>query len=165
MVYILMGVAGCGKSSVGKMLSEELLKPFFDADSFHSPKNIARMKNAETLSSTDRAPWLLSLNQKIREWNKAGGAVLACSALKESYRRILAKGNDVCFIFLDGEKELIAQRVSSRKGHFFSEKLLQPQFDILEKPAYGMKVSIAHSVEEICQEILNRLENADGKQK
>ncbi len=160
-----MGVAGCGKSSVGKMLSDALLKPFFDADNFHSPKNIIKMKNGKALKSEDRTSWLLSLNQKIKKWNEARGAVLACSALKESYRRILSKDNDVYFIFLDGEKELITQRVTSRKGHFFSETLLQTQFDILEKPAYGMKVSIAQSVEEICHEILDELENTDAKRK
>ena len=165
MVYILMGVAGCGKSSVGKMLSEELLKPFFDADKFHFSKNIDKMKNEQALSDEDRVSWLFFLNQKIREWNKARGAVLACSALKESYRTIIGKGNDVFFIFLDGEKELIAQRISSRKGHFFSGKLLQTQFDILEKPAYGMQVSIAHSVQEICHEILDTLENTDARRK
>ena len=160
-----MGVAGCGKSSVGKMLSKELFKPFIDADSFHSSKNIEKMKNGKPLSNKDRTSWLFSLNQKIMEWNKAKGAVLACSALKESYRIILAKGNDVHFIFLDGEKELIMERVSSRKGHFFSAKLLKTQFNILEKPAYGMQVSITQSVQEICQEILDILENTNAKRK
>jgi carbohydrate kinase (thermoresistant glucokinase family) len=154
MVYVLMGVAGCGKSTVGRVLSKKLVKPFFDADDYHPWENVIKMKREIALNDMDRGPWLLTLNQKICEWNNAGGGILACSALKEKHRCILAKDNDVLFVVLEGSKELIAQRLSARKEHYFSNTLLQSQFECYERPAYGMKVSIAQSVEEICQQIL-----------
>ena len=154
MVYVLMGVAGCGKSTVGRMLSKKLVKPFFDADDYHPWENVIKMKKGIALNDMDRDPWLLTLNQKICELNNAGGGILACSALKEKHRCILAKGNDVRFVVLEGSKKLIAQRLFERKEHYFSNTLLQSQFECYERPAYGIKVSIAQSVEETCQQIV-----------
>jgi carbohydrate kinase (thermoresistant glucokinase family) len=157
MIYVLMGVAGCGKSSVGKRLSKKLVKPFFDADDYHPWKNVIKMKKGVALNDVDREPWLLTLNQKICEWNNAGGGILACSALKEKYRCILAKDNDISFVVLEGSKELIAQRLFARKGHYFSKTLLQSQFECYERPVYGIKISIANSVEDICQQIVESI--------
>ena len=100
MVYILFGVSGSGKTTIGKLLSKILQKPFFDADDYHTSENILKIENMLALTDKDRESWLIYLNKLIAKWNKEGGAILACSALKEEYRSMLAKGNNVAFIFL-----------------------------------------------------------------
>ena len=159
MVIILCGVAGSGKSTIGKTLSEKLNYPFHEGDDYHSAENITKMKQGIPLSDADRFEWLTSLNQKISIWNKQGNAILACSALKKNYRMILARGNQVIYIFLMGEKTLIKKRISKRKGHFFPIELLQSQFYILEVPTCGIHVSIENSVENITDQILEALIN------
>ena len=157
MVIILCGVAGSGKSTIGKTLSEKLNYSFHEGDDYHSAENITKMKKGIPLSDSDRFEWLTNLNQKISIWNKQGNAILACSALKKNYRKILAQGNQVTYIFLMGEKTLINKRFPKRKGHFFPIELLQSQFDILEVPTCGIHVSIKNSVENITDQILEAL--------
>ena len=97
-----MGVSGSGKSSVGIYLAKTLSIPFYDADYYHSDSNIQKMKKGQSLNDSDRIPWLKLLSSNIKDWNSKGDAVLACSALKEKYRLLLSKNNEVTFIFLDG---------------------------------------------------------------
>ena len=102
-----MGVSGSGKTSVGLYLSRIFSIPFYDADDFHNDLNIQKMKKGYSLINLDRMPWLKLLSSKIKEWNSKGDLILACSALKESYRKILSNNNEITFIFLDGSYDLI----------------------------------------------------------
>ena len=165
MVYILFGVSGSGKTTIGKLLSKILQKPFFDADDYHTHENILKMENMHALTDKDRESWFIYLNKLIAKWNKEGGAILACSALKEKYRSMLAEGNNVSFIFLEGDQELISKRIITRKGHFFPIELLQSQYDILEIPTYGIRVKVNQSPEDVCKEIYTAIKAENVKYK
>lgn len=136
-----MGVSGSGKTTVGKLLAQQLNIPFYDADEFHPQSNIDKMTAGQPLDDSDRKPWLELLSQKIFTWDRKRGAVLACSALKESYRSILSSQLQLHWVFLEGSKELIKHRMKER-AHFFPEQLLQSQFDTLEVPDYGIHADI-----------------------
>lgn len=111
-----MGVSGCGKTTIGKQLALEQGLPFFDADNFHPKANIEKMKNNLALNDSDRLPWLNTLAEKIYEWENNEGAVLACSALKESYRAILtSKQSNILWVFLTGTFDLIIDRLKKGK--------------------------------------------------
>ena len=124
MVYIIMGVSGCGKTTVGKILAEKFAMKFYDADDFHSENSIKKMQNLIPLEDEDRIPWLLNLAVRIRQWNKGEGAVLACSALKEKYRQILSgDGKEkVIFIYLEGDSNTILERME-RNGFISTAEL------------------------------------------
>ncbi|TVZ23280.1 gluconokinase [Dokdonia sp. Hel_I_63] len=162
-VYIVMGVSGCGKSTIGKMLSERLKIPFYDADDFHPQTNIDKMASGTPLQDEDRWPWLDSLALEIQQWSGDKGSVLACSALKEVYRKRLfsesafakAKQN---FIYLDANFEALSKRLASRKNHFFDPSLLQSQFDTLEVPQYGIHVEATLAKEYIIRRIQQIIE-------
>jgi carbohydrate kinase (thermoresistant glucokinase family) len=110
-----MGVSGCGKTTIGKSLSIETGLPFYDADDFHSDENIIKMNSNIPLNDTDRLPWLNTLATNIILWENCGGAILACSALKESYRTILESNADnILWIYLSGSFELIKHRLENR---------------------------------------------------
>jgi len=158
MVYILMGVSGTGKSTVGKLLSEALCIPFFDGDDFHTEANIKKMRSGQPLNGDDRQGWLIKLNDLATE-HKGLGAIIACSALKETYRNILRKGmeNLICFVHLKGDFELIKSRMEQRKGHFMPLELLKSQFDTLEPPLDAIEVSIALSPTEIVNHIISEI--------
>ena len=153
-IFIIMGVSGSGKSTIAKLLSVKTGIPFFDGDAFHPQKNIDKMSHGIPLNDEDREPWLETLNLKLKQCKKTKGAILACSALKESYREILSAEIDVRWIFLKGDIELIGKRLLQRSAHFMSASLLQSQFDCLEEPKYGTKISIANTPEAMVQEIL-----------
>ncbi len=149
-----MGVSGCGKTTIGKQLALELGLPFFDADDFHPKVNIEKMKNNVPLNDSDRLPWLNILVEKMIHWDKMGGAILACSALKESYRTILSSTQtSISWVFLSGTFELISNRLKARKNHYMTTDLLQSQFEILEVPKYGIHVNIDNSIDEIIKHI------------
>ncbi len=152
MVYIVMGVSGCGKSTVGRMLADQLGLPFYDADAYHPAENVEKMKRSVPLTDEDRKPWLERLAREIVRWNANGGAVLACSALRERYRRVLSGGDDerTLFVHLKGGMDLILERMSGREGHFFPPSLLESQFRTLEEPAGGITVPIDGTPEEVC---------------
>ena len=150
-----MGVSGCGKSTVGKLLAKRLGCRFLDADEFHPPANVAKMAAGTPLTDADRLPWLENLNGKLLEDRNT---VLACSALKESYRQILAKGSDDCrVIHLRGSIELIRARLTERRHRFMPASLLESQFAALEAPQRGIDVDIAQPPERCVETILAAL--------
>ena len=159
MIYIVMGVSGCGKSTVGSLLSEKLSVPFYDADDFHFPESIEKMSQGTPLTDEDRKPWLTLLANNIVQWESDGGAVLACSALKQSYRDLLSSTTDqvVQFIYLEGDQEVLSSRLRNRESHFMPETLLQSQFATLEVPQEALTVSISSSLDEMITEILQKI--------
>jgi gluconokinase len=136
-LYVVMGVTGSGKSTVGAMLARRLGVAFVEGDDYHSPANVQRMSSGIPLTDDDRADWLRALAIRIREAKDSGrGLVLTCSALKRSYRDILrAAAPELRFVFLTGSRELIAPRVAGRHGHFMPESLLDSQLATLEEPS------------------------------
>lgn len=164
MVIILMGVSGSGKTRVGKLLSRKTGLPFYDGDDFHPPANLRKMKNERPLNDQDRLPWLKSLASNVQGWEKNGGAVLACSALKKHYRDLLTKNStaQVQFIHLKGPQELIARRLKQREGHFMPPALLASQFKALEEPDNALAVSVDQTPEEIVRQILYHLRSVES---
>lgn len=153
-----MGVSGCGKTSIGKLLAEELDVPFYDGDDFHPASNVEKMRSGNPLNDQDRHPWLKTLADQIKKMNQEGGGVLACSALKQTYRDILAWGDTpVTFVYLKGDQELIADRLSNREGHYMPAELLDSQFQDLEEPMDSVTVSINQKPDEIVEEIREKL--------
>jgi gluconokinase len=158
MIVIVMGVTGSGKTSVGRLLAAQLGWEFADADDFHPRANVEKMKRGIPLDDEDRRPWLERLRIQIMSWiADAHNGVMACSALKRSYRQELSVGPEVRFVYLKGSPELIAQRLRLRKGHFADEKILAGQFADLEEPETAVVVDIAQTPEEIVAEIRLRL--------
>jgi len=135
-IIFVMGVSGSGKTTIGKLLSERSNLPFFDGDDFHPVENIEKMQAGKPLDDNDRLGWLTAINRSANVAAQNNGGIFACSALKASYRQILEKGiaSQVGWVFLDGNYELIRQRLAQRKGHFMPPALLQSQFDTLERP-------------------------------
>jgi gluconokinase len=134
-IVIIFGVSGAGKTTVGKLLARELGWRFVEADDFHPPANIKKMRSGHPLTDKDRWPWLERLRQQIERSLSVGeNAVLACSALKRAYRDRLRLGNEVKFVFLRGDYALVEKQLRSRHGHFMDANLLQSQFDDLEEP-------------------------------
>ncbi len=154
-VIVVMGVSGCGKSTVGRVLAARLGFTFLDADDYHPQENILKMQAGVPLTDEDRAPWLLRLvHQLTEEAGKNSGVVLACSALKGSYRRLLSSGKVIPrFVFLKGSKDLIAARMADREGHFMPESLLDNQFDTLEVPTAAICVDVSDPVEKVVDHI------------
>ena len=149
-----MGVAGSGKTTIGSLLARELGWNFFDADDFHSESNRAKMSQGIALTDEDRAGWLMSLKELIAQNIKQNTpAVLACSALKNSYRDMLKVNERVKFIYLQGTYEQIKKRLTDRTGHFMSAGMLDSQFQTLEEPQNALTIDIAHTPEEIISTI------------
>lgn len=155
-IYIVIGPSGVGKTTIGKMLSERLALPYYDADDFHSEENMKKMNRGIGLTDADRLPWLMTLSRNIKRWHKDQGAVLACSALKEVYREKLVSipPEDITWIYLHGDEELIKDRLFNRKQHFFNQELLKSQYADLEVPEYGCHINVNKSPDKIIDEIL-----------
>lgn len=162
MVLILMGVVGAGKTTIGMLLAQKLGWQFADADEFHPQQNIEKIRHGIPLTDSDRAPWLAALRQSIEKWNAEGRkVVLACSALKRSYRKELQTG-PVRFVYLKGDYDLLSRRLRSRQGHFASESILKSQLADLEEPEDAITVTVEKSPDEIVSEIIRKLEAVKG---
>ena len=154
MIAIVMGVTGSGKTSVERLQAQQLGWEFADADDFHPQANVEKMERGIPLNDEDRRPWLERLRVQITDWIANGqSAVLACSALKRTYRQELSVGPEVRFVYLKGSPELIRQRLRLRRGHFADEKILAGQFADLEEPETAVTVDIAQTPEKIVAEI------------
>ncbi len=157
MIYIVMGVSGCGKTLIGKLLAEKLSLPFYDGDDFHPEENINKMSAGIPLNDNDRLPWIRLLSEYMIVWENEGGAVLACSALRQAHRNILESiGASCVFIYLKGEKDLIQGRMKKRR-HFMPPELLASQFKALEEPEEAVTVSIKHTPGKIVNTILQKI--------
>lgn len=157
-MIVVMGVSGSGKTTIGKGLAKQLGLPYFDADDFHPASNIEKMKHGIPLNDKDRMPWLNLLANQMKIWDEQGGAVLSCSALKESYRKLLAsKSKPINWVYLKGSFEVIQSRLEQRAGHYMKSGLLQSQFDTLEEPHYGIHINIENTTEEIIANIISKL--------
>jgi gluconokinase len=134
-VIIIFGVSGAGKTTVGKLLGREFGWHFYEADDFHSPANVEKMRHGVPLTDEDRRPWLENLRELIKRCVAASeNAVLACSALKRAYRKHLRVNPEVKLVFLRGDYALISEHLRHRRGHFMNPALLRSQFEALEEP-------------------------------
>jgi carbohydrate kinase (thermoresistant glucokinase family) len=160
-IVVVMGVTGCGKSTVGAALGERLGWPFLDADDFHPPANVEKMRAGAPLVDDDRWPWLDRLARELASIERAGGhAVLACSALKAAYRERLAVAGDVRFVHLRGSEDLIGERLAKRSHRYMPASLLASQFATLEAPPDAIVVDIDAPVETLVERIGSALEVA-----
>ncbi|WP_013322699.1 gluconokinase [Gloeothece verrucosa] len=159
-ICIIMGVSGSGKSTIGKLLSQELGWQFYDGDDFHPLENVEKMKQGIALNDADREPWLKALRRLIDNLQtQQENGIIACSALKENYRELL-QGNDdnIIFIYLQGSFETIRKRLLHREGHFMKENLLNSQLETLETPHNAIVVDISLSPQEMVDKIIAYLQ-------
>jgi gluconokinase len=155
MIVLVMGVAGVGKTTIGEALARALGARFIDADDYHPPENVAKMKAGVPLGDEDRWPWLKCLNEELKKEQRA---VLACSALKESYRRRLAEGvKDFKVVYLHAGAALIRSRMATRTHRYMPATLLESQFAALEPPADAIAVDVAATPEQCVAAILTAL--------
>jgi gluconokinase len=159
MILVLMGVAGCGKSTVGQALARELGWPYFDADDYHPAANVDKMRSGTPLTDADRWPWLDRLNALLREQQAhARSTILGCSALKQVYRDRLAQGVvDLRWAHLRGTFALILSRLQARKGHYMPATLLQSQFATLEAPADALTLDVDATPGELSAKVIQAL--------
>jgi gluconokinase len=160
---IVMGVSGCGKSTMAAALSESLNLDMVDGDDLHLPESVAKMRSGIALQDLDRWPWLDRIGHYLAQAQEPG-RVVACSALKRVYRdRIREQAGDVCFVFLDGDFDLIEQRMRQRVGHYMQPGLLDSQFRTLEKPQVDesdvIRLPITEPVQDMVAQALNALHN------
>jgi gluconokinase len=159
-VVIIFGVSGTGKTTLGQLLARKLGWSFYEADDFHSPANVEKMRAGIPLTDEDRWPWLESLRELVKRLDAKEDAVLACSALRHAYRRFLRVNDQVKFVYLRGDYSLIANQLRERKGHFMNPELLKSQFADLEEPraAEGiLTVDLGRTARELVQEITTKL--------
>jgi gluconokinase len=159
MIVVVMGVSGCGKSTVGQKIAERLGCAFRDGDEFHSDANRAKMHAGIPLNDDDRKPWLEAIRAYMDEVTGSGNSlVVACSALKKRYRDVLrGPAGNAEFVYLKGDFELLQSRLAARKDHFFNPKLLLSQFEALEEPADAIVVDIALPPEAIVDQAVEQL--------
>ncbi len=158
MIVVLMGVSGSGKTTVGKLLANNLGWKFEDADRFHSLANIKKMSLGIPLTDEDREPWLAGLASAIRDWlNRSENVILACSALKQKYRNQLLIDQQVKLVYLCGSFELILSRMQQRGTHYMKPDMLRSQFEVLEEPKDAITVDVISSPADIAREIDHRL--------
>ena len=153
---VLMGVAGSGKSAVGKEVAARLSWLFLDADDFHPAANIAKMKQGIPLNDQDRIPWLKTLHDELEhQLAENRSVILGCSALKESYRHLLSEHiSPLSFVLLDVDEETISQRLQQRSAHFFPKNLMQSQFAALEKPKDAIIIDARKPLSEVVEKVI-----------
>jgi len=168
-IVIIFGVSGAGKTTIGKLLAEELGWRFLEADDFHPRANVEKMRRGVPLTDEDRWPWLENLRQLIKRSLEAGeNAVLACSALKRAYRERLRVSDEVKFVFLRGDYAVIQKQLRQRRGHFMNPELLRSQFTDLEEPKPdedALTIELGRTPEEIVKEIKAKLHLAGKRSK
>ena len=153
-----MGTAGSGKTTVGELLAGQLGWEFADGDNFHSPASIEKMARGVPLGDHDRNPWLDAIREAMEQWNvQHRNVVLACSALKKSYREHLKISSAVRLVYLKGSYDLLRERLQARKGHYATEQILTSQFADLEEPADAITIDVTRSPEEIVAELRKQL--------
>jgi gluconokinase len=159
-----MGVAGAGKSSLGRALAERLAVPFLEADDLHPAANVAKMRRGEPLTDNDRWPWLAAVAGWIETRASAGeAAVVACSALKRAYRNRLAEGHpSVRFVHVTGSEELVTERMSDRRDHYFPVSLIASQFEALEPPGRDERAIIADMEWPVSKQVAHLLAELRG---
>ena len=161
LAIVVMGVSGSGKTTIGKVLATKLSATFADADDYHSEANKAKMAAGQPLTDEDRAPWLQTLHGLLQGWVQDGDrGILACSALKAGYRQTLGAEiatDKIAFVWLDGSKEMIAERMKARQGHFMHADMLASQLATLEPPADATRVVNDRTPDEVAQEIVAKL--------
>jgi len=156
---VVMGVSGSGKTTVGELLAQKIGRPFYDGDDFHPAANVAKMAAGHPLTDEDRAGWLATLASHLPEWEDAGGAVLACSALKESYRQTLQAGATLPlgWVFLDTAPAVLRARLEARQGHYMKADMLDSQLETLEKPTYGLHLTDDVPPEQLVEQAVAQL--------
>lgn len=162
LVFVVMGVSGSGKTTVGELLAARLGWDYAEADAFHPPANLAKMAAGHPLDDADRGPWLAAIARWIDDRIARGApGVVTCSALKRAYRDVLRRP-EVQFVYLAGTPELIAERLAARHGHFFPPALLASQFADLEPPAAGEEAVIEVGIDRAPAEIVDAILAASG---
>jgi gluconokinase len=163
LIIVVMGVSGSGKTTIGQMLGTQLGWPFFDADDFHPPENVAKMRAGTPLTDDDRWPWLDRLAREMGAIDARGNnAVLGCSALKQAYRDRIAGAGDVRFVYLKGDRATIAERLAGRVGHYMPPTLLDSQLATLEEPSDAIVVDLRLTPEEQVAAIRFALAREEG---
>lgn len=164
MILILMGVTGSGKTTIGTKLASAKGWQYAEGDDYHSEANKQKMHAGIPLTDADRAPWLASLHEVLLSWYRSGtSGVLACSALKQAYRDVLAEGipaADLHFVLLEVPKAVLAERLAERKDHYMSPALLDSQLATLEEPRDAIRVSADCAPDEVVREIVDTLPDA-----
>lgn len=159
-VFVLMGISGCGKTTIGNLLSDKTGLPFYDGDYYHPVSNKEKMRSGVPLTDTDRLPWLLNLAEYIETWLAGEGAILACSALKKEYREILRTADKtnsrIHFIYLKGTLQQISERIHERQHEFMPSGLLNSQLQTLEEPKNAFQIEISQSPEAITKQIIEK---------
>lgn len=154
MVIVVMGVSGSGKTTVGSQLAQQLGWEFADADDYHAPANIEKMSKGIPLTDADRVEWLHALRSLVEDWITAKkNAVLACSALKQTYRDLLRLGEHVQFVYLKASEDLLSRRLLDRSGHYMKREMLESQLATFEEPNDAVVKNATETPEYIVREI------------
>ena len=158
MIIVVMGVTGSGKTTVGTILAKAMKCQFLEGDSLHSKGNVDKMSHGISLTDADRAPWLAAIHARILEVSERGlDLVVACSALKQPYRRLLAKDVPITWVYLKGSAALIRARLKHRPNHFMKAGMLASQFDALDEPADALVVDVSAPPNAIVEHILSQV--------
>ena len=158
MIIIVMGVSGAGKTTIGQSLARDLGWKFYDADDLHPKANVEKMRRGDPLIDADRAPWLIEVRELLLDIAEDRlNAVVACSALRETYRKFLRIRPEVVFVYLKVDLTVAQLRMAGRAGHFMNPALAQSQFDALEEPADAVTVDAALPPRDIVREIKSRM--------
>lgn len=157
-IVVVMGVAGSGKTTIGRKLASTIPCAFLEGDALHSRENVEKMSRGIPLTDADREPWLAAIHARMVDACDRGEClIVGCSALKESYRRMLADGLPVIWVYLKGSQHLIEERMRARTDHFMKANMVASQFKVLEEPSDALIVDVSESPDAIVGRILSRL--------